>query len=116
MSTQVPSDPLLALRGLHTRDYLGLISVPELPPRTSPFDPGHDPVTLVSHLDQSAHLMSSLKISMACWIVADENASRRKGRREQAQVSRCDRWRTPRDRGGAKANSRLISTCARTWA
>jgi phosphosulfolactate synthase len=78
MSTQVPSDTLLAQRGLHTRDYLKLINVPEMPPRTSPFDPGYDPVTLESHLDQSGHLMSGLKISMACWIVADENASRRK--------------------------------------
>ena len=78
MSTPVSRDPLFGHRGLHTRDYLKLINVPELPPRTSPFDPGYDPVTLESHLDQSAHLMSSLKISMACWMVADENASRRK--------------------------------------
>src|SRR5438067_11912416 len=66
------------LQGSSTAAFLTLINVPELPPRTSPFDPGYDPVTLESHLDQSAHLMSSLKISMACWIVADENASRRK--------------------------------------
>src|SRR6266480_7728930 len=63
---------------LSTREYLQLIGVRDLPPLTSPFDPGYDPVTIESHLDQSAHLMSSLKISMACWIVADENASRRK--------------------------------------
>jgi phosphosulfolactate synthase len=52
--------------------------VPDLPPRTSPFDPGYDPATLESHLEQSAHLISSLKISMACWQVADEKATRRK--------------------------------------
>src|SRR5215468_4530618 len=63
---------------LHTRDYLRLIGVPELPPRISPFDPGYDPVTLESHLDQSAHLMACLKISMACWQIADERATRRK--------------------------------------
>jgi phosphosulfolactate synthase len=63
---------------LHTRDYLRLIGVPDLRPATSPFDPGYDPVTLESHLEQSAHLMSILKISMACWIVADERATRRK--------------------------------------
>jgi phosphosulfolactate synthase len=63
---------------LHTRDYLREIGVPELAPALSPFDPGYDPVTLESHLEQSAHLMSVLKISMACWIVADEHASRRK--------------------------------------
>ena len=63
---------------LRTRDYLRLIGVPDLKPATSPFDPGYDPVTLASHLEQSAHLMSILKISMACWIVADERATRQK--------------------------------------
>jgi phosphosulfolactate synthase len=64
----------------HTWDYLRLIGVPDLPPRTSPFDPGYDPVTLVSHLEQSSHLISVLKISMACWQVANENATRHKVR------------------------------------
>jgi len=63
---------------LHTRDYLKAIGVPDLPPATSPFDPGYDPVTLEGHLEQSAHLISVLKISMACWMVADERATRRK--------------------------------------
>jgi phosphosulfolactate synthase len=63
---------------LSTQEYLRLIGVPELPPLTSPFDPGYDPVTLESHLDQSAHLMASLKISMACWQIATETATRRK--------------------------------------
>src|SRR5688572_16070618 len=62
----------------HTRDFLGMIGVPEMPPRTSPFDPGYDPATLISHVEQSAHLISSLKISMACWLVADERATRAK--------------------------------------
>lgn len=62
----------------HTRDYLKKIGVPNLLPATSPFDPGYDPVTLESHLEQSSHLMSILKISMACWIIADESATRRK--------------------------------------
>jgi phosphosulfolactate synthase len=61
-----------------TRRYLRLIGVPELPPRLSPFDPGYDPVTLESHLEQSRHLIEILKISMACWIVADEAATRQK--------------------------------------
>lgn len=65
-------------RRLSTWEYLRLIGVPELPPLTSPFDPGYDPVTLESHLDQSAHLMASLKISMACWQIAKETATRRK--------------------------------------
>src|SRR5438874_10053630 len=63
---------------LSTQEYLRLIGVPQLPPLTSPFDPGYDPVTVESHLDQSAHLMASLKISMACWQIADEAATRRK--------------------------------------
>jgi phosphosulfolactate synthase len=64
--------------GVHTRNYLLQIGVAELPPMTSPFDPGYDPVTLDSHLEQSAHLMSILKVSMACWLVAKEDATRRK--------------------------------------
>ncbi len=60
------------------QEYLRLIGVRDLPARTSPFDPGYDPVTLESHLDQSAHLISSLKISMACWQIANEAATRRK--------------------------------------
>lgn len=63
---------------LHTLDYLRSLGVPDIAPATSPFDPGYDPVTLESHLEQSRHLISILKISMACWIVADEEASRRK--------------------------------------
>jgi phosphosulfolactate synthase len=61
-----------------TAEYLHLIGVPALPPRTSPFDPGYDPATVESHIEQSAHLMSVLKISMACWQVASEAATRRK--------------------------------------
>jgi phosphosulfolactate synthase len=63
---------------IHTSDYLKKIGVPDLPAATSPFDPGYDPVTLGSHLQQSSHLMSILKISMACWMVANENATRMK--------------------------------------
>jgi len=61
-----------------TWDYLESIGVPDLPGRTSPFDPGYDPITLESHLDQSAHLISTLKISMACWQVANEVSTRKK--------------------------------------
>jgi len=59
-------------------EYLSLLGVPELPPLTSPFDPGYDPVTLESHLEQSGHLMSVLKISMATWLIAREDSTRRK--------------------------------------
>jgi phosphosulfolactate synthase len=63
---------------MHTSDYLRLIGVLEMPPLTSPFDPGYDPFTLESHLEQSGHLMAILKISMACWMVAKEDATRQK--------------------------------------
>ena len=65
-------------RVLGSWEYLRLIGVPDMPPRTSPFDPGYDPATLESHLEQSSHLISVLKISMACWQVANETATRRK--------------------------------------
>ena len=74
---ETPIERIVAGR-VHTADYLRKIGVDEMPPRTSPFDPGYDPVTLISHVEQSAHLMSILKISMACWMVADEGCTRRK--------------------------------------
>ena len=58
--------------------YLDLIGVRHVPPATSPFDPGYDPVTVEAHLAQSHHLISILKISMACWIIAEESATRAK--------------------------------------
>ncbi|MGH7985492.1 MAG: phosphosulfolactate synthase [Candidatus Binataceae bacterium] len=62
----------------HTDDFLQLIGVPTLAPATSVFDPGYDAVTLEGHLRQSRHLISILKISMACWLIADEDVSRGK--------------------------------------
>jgi phosphosulfolactate synthase len=61
-----------------TAAYLKRIGVPDLPRATSPFDPGYDVATVEGHLVQSGHLMASLKISMACWLIADEGATRRK--------------------------------------
>src|ERR687886_1646825 len=63
---------------MRTSDFLTKIRVPTIPPSTIPFDPGNDPATVESHLEQSSHLMSALKISMACWIVANEASTRRK--------------------------------------
>jgi phosphosulfolactate synthase len=65
-------------RRLSTSDYLQRLGVHAVRPRTSPFDPGYDPVTVESHLHQSGHLISVLKISMACWLIANEAATRRK--------------------------------------
>ena len=59
-----------------TGEYLRRIGVARLGPRTSPFDPGLDPATVASHLDQSAHLISVLKVSMAGWLVANEASTR----------------------------------------
>lgn len=58
--------------------YLDRIGVRASPQATCPFDPGYDPVTVESHLQQSSHLIGTLKISMACWMVAEESATRRK--------------------------------------
>jgi phosphosulfolactate synthase len=63
---------------MHMSDYLTKIGVASLPAYTTPFDPGYDPLTLEGHLAQSSHLMSGIKISMACWMIADEEATRRK--------------------------------------
>jgi phosphosulfolactate synthase len=80
MSMTVEDDKLTpaAPGSRDTSHYLALIGVAELPALTSPFDPGYDRITLESHLDQSAHLMSILKISTACWMIANEGATRRK--------------------------------------
>lgn len=61
-----------------THDYLQLIGVPELPARTSAFDPGYDPLTVQAHLEQSSSMISTLKVSMACWQIADEASTRAK--------------------------------------
>jgi phosphosulfolactate synthase len=65
----------LSNRALSTSEYLKLIGVPQLPPKTIAFDPGYDVATVLSHLEQSGHLMSSLKLSMACWQVSSELAT-----------------------------------------
>jgi phosphosulfolactate synthase len=58
-----------------TATYLDRIGTARLPARTSVFDPGYDPVTLRSHLEQSRDLISILKLSMACWLVAEQSAT-----------------------------------------
>lgn len=55
--------------------YLHQLGVPDLPPRSVPFDPGNDPVNVISHLGQSGHLMAALKLSMTCWQVAAPEAT-----------------------------------------
>ena len=92
---------------ISTQAYLELIGVPKLPPLTSPFDPGYDPTTLESHLEQSSHLVAILKVSMACWMIANEDATRRK-------VAAAERYSVPTVTGGgpfeiAVAQGRLAS-------
>jgi len=78
---------------LHCHDYLQLLAVADLPALTSPFDPGYDPTTLSSHLDQSSHLISILKVSMACWLIANEESTRSK-------VEAATRHKVPTVTGG----------------
>ena len=78
---------------VHTGDFLRTIGVPDLPPFLSPFDPGYDPLTLENHLEQSSHLISILKISMACWLVANEYSTRQK-------VAAARRYNVPTVTGG----------------
>jgi phosphosulfolactate synthase len=63
---------------MHTSEYLAQIGVPPIAASTSAFDPGYDPITVKGHLEQSSHLISILKMSMACWLIADERATRQK--------------------------------------
>ncbi len=63
---------------LSTHSFVRSLGVPDIAARTSPFDPGYDVQTVISHLEQSHHLISRLKISMACWLIADEAATRAK--------------------------------------
>lgn len=69
---------LLTPHASNAKDFLGSIGVVDPGPHTSPFDPGYDPVMVESHLEQSAHLMSVIKISMACWQITSEASTRRK--------------------------------------
>jgi phosphosulfolactate synthase len=78
---------------VHTRDYLTRIGVPDIAPATCPFDPGYDPLTFEGHLAQSSHLMETMKISMACWQVCNEDISRWK-------VAACKHYGVPTVTGG----------------
>jgi len=87
------SSPRLFSGIKHTNDFLRLIGVSEVAPSTSAFDPGYDSVTLAAHLEQSCHLISILKISMACWIIANESVTRRK-------IADATRFKVPTVTGG----------------
>ena len=80
-------------RALSTHEFVRSLGVADLPAHTSPFDPGYDVATLVSHLEQSHHLISRLKLSMACWLIADEQAT-------QAKIAAARRLGVPLVTGG----------------
>jgi phosphosulfolactate synthase len=61
-----------------TAGFLERLGVADLAPAVVPFDPGYSPVAVESHLAQSGHLMAGLKISMASWLIANEEQTRRK--------------------------------------
>ena len=84
---QVPSG------NVHTVDYLAKIGVPYIAPATCPFDPGYDPITFEGHLAQSSHLIETMKISMACWQVCNEDVTRWK-------VAACTHYDVPTVTGG----------------
>jgi phosphosulfolactate synthase len=63
---------------MHTAEYIERLGVRALPARTCPLDPGYDPASVAGHLAQSGHLMASLKISTAGWLIADEGVTRGK--------------------------------------
>jgi phosphosulfolactate synthase len=89
----LPSMNLTQKGRLHTDAYLKSIGVKEIRPATSPFDPGYDAMTLAGHLEQSHHLMSILKVSMACWMIANEDVTRQK-------IAVAKRYRVPTTTGG----------------
>ncbi len=74
-------------------DFLKSIGVSPISAATSPFDPGYDLSTLTSHLEQSHHLMTILKVSMACWLIADEDISRKK-------IDAAKKYHVPTTTGG----------------
>lgn len=80
-------------RSAGTHAFVRSLGVPDLAAHTSPFDPGYDVQTVISHLEQSHHLISRLKLSMACWLIADESATR-------AKIEAAKRLKVPLVTGG----------------
>jgi len=72
-----------------TERFLVALGVPQLPPRSEPFDPGYDPATFAAHLEQSAHLIEICKLSMATWMVAAAEATEKKIEAAHAQKVPC---------------------------
>jgi phosphosulfolactate synthase len=58
--------------------YLSKIGARVVSRAICPFDPGYDPITVEAHLRQSGHLIATLKLSMACWILGQDACARHK--------------------------------------
>ncbi|MDE3056854.1 MAG: phosphosulfolactate synthase [Bacteroidota bacterium] len=87
-------DEVVMKRRFHTGEYLRELGIPKIPPLASPVDTGYDTMTFESHLDQSSHLISIVKIGLGGWLVADENATRQK-------VAAARRYNIPTVTGGS---------------
>ncbi|MFY9615320.1 MAG: phosphosulfolactate synthase [Candidatus Dormiibacterota bacterium] len=61
-----------------TAAFVRSLGVPDLPRTTCAFDPGYDPSTVISHLQQSGALIARLKLSMGSWLVADQASTQHK--------------------------------------
>lgn len=53
----------------HSLEYMQAIGVADIPPLTCPFDPGYDPLTVESHIEQSPHLMASTVSNSARYLL-----------------------------------------------
>jgi phosphosulfolactate synthase len=84
MTLDVDLDETTPSDGGDVAAYLRRVGVPSPPPLTVPFDPGYDPLTVGSHIEQSSHLMAALKLSMTCWQIASPDATRSKIRAAKA--------------------------------
>ncbi|KIF78030.1 hypothetical protein QR77_37855 [Streptomyces sp. 150FB] len=60
------------------RDFLESLGVVRRNPRTYPFDPGYDVATVTSHIRQSHALMAGFKLSMATWLLIEDDSLRKK--------------------------------------
>ncbi len=58
--------------------FLERLGVAQPTRSTSALDPGYSPLEFDSHLAQSGHLLSTVKLSMACWMIANEASTRAK--------------------------------------
>ncbi len=74
------SKPATEVKVSAPRAFLDALGIARLSPRSFPFDPGYDAATVESHLEQSHLLISSLKLSMATWLLIEPDALARKVR------------------------------------